>query len=52
MDLADRDVNVLVVRIAVAYGDVLVLRKPKSIHEPFHNWLELLSLESPIVGVK
>lgn len=44
--------DVLVVRIAVAHRDVLVLGKLQSIHEVFHNLLEFLSLEAPIVGVK
>jgi hypothetical protein len=52
MDLVDRDVDVLVSRVAVTQRDVLVLGKPQSIHKAFHNLLELLSLESPIVGVK
>jgi len=52
VDLVDRDVNVLVVRIAVAHGNVLVLGKPQRIHKAFHNLLELLSFETPVVGVK
>ncbi len=52
MDLVDRDVDVLVIGIAVTHGDVLVFGEPQSIHEPFHNLLKLLSRESPIVGVK
>jgi hypothetical protein len=52
VDLVDRDVDVLVVGIVVTHRDVLVLGKPQSIDEPFHNLLELLSFEAPIVGVK
>ena len=52
MDLVYREVNVLVIGIAVAHGDVLVLGEPESVHEPFHNLLKLLSRESPIVGAK
>jgi hypothetical protein len=50
MDLVDRDVDVLVIGVAVAYGDVLVLGEPEGIHQPFHDLLKLLSLKSPIVG--
>jgi hypothetical protein len=52
VDLVDRNVDVLVVRVAVAHGDVLVLGKPQRIHKPVHNLLELLSFEAPILGVK
>ena len=52
MDLVDRDVDVLVISIVVTHRDVLVLRKPQSIHEPLHNLLKLRSFEAPVVGVK
>jgi len=52
VDLVDRNVDVLVVRIAVTDRDVLVLGKPQAIHKPFHNLLKLFSFESPIIGVK
>jgi hypothetical protein len=52
VDLVDRNVDVLVVRIAVAHRDILVLGKPQRIHKPIHNVLELLSFKAPIVGVK
>ncbi len=52
MDLVDRNVDVLVIGIVVAHCDVLVLGEPQSNHKPFHDLLELLSRESPIVGVK
>ena len=52
MDLVDRDVDVLVVRIVVTHRDVLVIGKPQHIHKPIHNPLKLVSFEAPIVGVK
>ncbi|MGB8331504.1 MAG: hypothetical protein WCE62_15365 [Polyangiales bacterium] len=52
VDLVDSDVDVLVVRIAVAHREVLVFGNPQAIHKPFHNLLELLSFEAPIVWVK
>jgi len=52
MDLVDRNVNVLVIRIVVTYSEVLVLGKPQEIRKPIHNLLELLSFQAPIVGVK
>jgi hypothetical protein len=52
MDLVDRDVDVLVIGVAVTYREVLVFGEPQSIHEPFHNLLKLPSRESPILGVK
>jgi hypothetical protein len=52
VDLVDRNVNVLVVRIAMAHGDVLVLGKPQRIYKCIHHLLELPSFEEPIVGVK
>ena len=52
VDLVDRNVDVLVIGIVVTHCDVLVLGKPESIRKPFHNSLELLSFEAPIVGVK
>ncbi len=52
MDLVDRNVDVLVIGVAVTHRDVLVLGKPQSIHKSIHNLLELLSFEAPIVGVK
>ena len=52
VDLVDRDVDVLVIGVAVTHRDVLVLGKPQGIHKPFHNLLELSSFEAPIVGVK
>jgi hypothetical protein len=52
VDLVNRDVDVLVIGVAVAHGDVLVLGKPQRVHEALHSLLELLSFESPIVGVK
>ncbi len=52
VDLVDRNVDVLVIGIVVTHCDVLVLGKPESIHKPFHNSLEFLSFETPIVGVK
>jgi hypothetical protein len=52
VDLVDRDVDVFVIGIVVTHRDVLVLGKPQSIHEPFHNLSELVSVEAPIVGVE
>ena len=52
MDLLDRDVDVLVIGVAVTHCDVLVLGEPQGIHEPVHNASKLLSFEAPIVGVK
>jgi hypothetical protein len=52
MDLVDRNVDVLVIGIVVTHRDVLVLRKPQSIHKPFHNLWKLFSFEAPIARVK
>jgi hypothetical protein len=52
MDLVDRDMDVLVIRIVVTHGDVLMFGKPQSILKPIHNLLELPSFEAPILGVK
>jgi hypothetical protein len=39
LDLVDRDVDVLVVRIVVTDRNVLVLGEPQSIHKPIYNLL-------------
>jgi hypothetical protein len=52
VNLVDRNMDVLVIRIVVTHGDVLVLGKPQGIHKAIHNLLELPSFEAPIVGVK
>jgi hypothetical protein len=52
MDLVDRDVDVLVIGVAVTHCDVLVFGEPQRIHEPVHNLLKLFSFEVPIVTVK
>jgi hypothetical protein len=52
VDLVDRNMDVLVIRIVVTHREVLVLGEPERIHKPFHSLLELASFEAPIVGVK
>jgi hypothetical protein len=37
MDLIDGHVNVFVVLVVVAGGDVLVLGKPEDVHQVFHD---------------
>jgi hypothetical protein len=52
MDLVDSHMNVLVVFVAVAHRDVLVLRKPQCIHKPIHDVPELLPVEAAVLGMK
>jgi hypothetical protein len=52
VDLVDRHVDVLVIGIAVAHRDVLVLGEPQRIDEFVDNQLELPSFEAAIVGVE
>ena len=52
VELVDGDVDMLVLGIAVAHRNVLVLGKPQSIDEVVDNLLELPSFEAPIFGVK
>lgn len=52
VDLVDRHVNVLVVFVVVADGDVLVVGKPQSVHKLFHEVSQLLRVEASILGVK
>ena len=52
VDLVDRNVDVLVVFVVVANGDVLVLGEAESIDEVFHNALELLRIQASILGMK
>jgi len=52
VDLVDRHVDVLVVFVVVANGDVLVLGEAESIHEVLHNALELLRIQTSILGMK
>jgi hypothetical protein len=52
VDLVDRNVDVLVIGVAVTHSDVLVLGKPQRIDEFVDNLLELPSFEAPIFGVK
>jgi len=52
MDLVDRNVDVLVIGVAMTHRYVLVLGKPQRIHKSIHNLLELVSFEAPILGVK
>jgi hypothetical protein len=52
MDLVDGHVNVLVVFVAVAHRDVLVLREPKDVDQTFHNVPELLPVEAAVLGMK
>ena len=42
MDLVDGHVGVLLVIVAMAHRDVLVLRKPQCTHKPLHDVQELL----------
>jgi hypothetical protein len=42
MDLVDGHVDVFVVFIVVPGGDILVARKPQSLHKVFHNTPELV----------
>jgi hypothetical protein len=52
MDLVDGHVDVLVVFVAVAHRDVLVLREPKDVDQTFHNVPELLPVEAAVLGMK
>jgi hypothetical protein len=52
MDLVDGHVNVFVVFVVVAGGDVVVLRKPQGVDEAFHNMPELLPVEASIFWMK
>ena len=52
MDLVDGHVNVFVVFVVVAGGDVLVLRKPQGVDEVFHNMPELLPIEASVFWMK
>jgi hypothetical protein len=52
MDLVDRDVDVFVVFVAVANGDVLVLRETQNIHKVFRDVLELFRVWAAILRVK
>ena len=52
VDLVDRNVDVLVIFVVVANGDVLVLGEAESIDEVFHNALELLRIQASILGMK
>jgi hypothetical protein len=52
VDLVDRNVDVLVIFVVVANGDVLVLGEAESIDEVFQNALELLRIQASILGMK
>jgi hypothetical protein len=52
MDLVDGHVDVFVVFVVVAGGDVLVAGKPQSLHEVFHNTPELFRIEASVLRVK
>jgi len=52
VDLVDRNVDVLMIFVVVANGDVLVLGEAESIDEVFHNALELLRIQASILGMK
>jgi hypothetical protein len=44
--------DVFVVFVVVAHGDVLVAGKPQSPHEVFHNTTELVPVEASVFRVK
>jgi hypothetical protein len=52
VDLVDGDVDMLVVFVVVANGDVLVLRESEDIHKVLHNAPELLGVQASILWVK
>jgi len=52
MDLVDGHVDVFVIFVVVACGDVLVTRKPQSLHQVFHNTTELVPIEASVFRVK
>jgi hypothetical protein len=52
VDLVDRHVDVFVVFVVVASGDVLVLGKPQRVHEVFDNMPELLHVEASVFRMK
>lgn len=52
MDLVDGHVNVFVVLVVVAGGDVLVVREPQRVDKVLHNMPELRPVEASVFWVK
>jgi hypothetical protein len=52
VDLVDGYVKVFVVLVVVTRSDVLVVRKPQSLHKVFHNTPELVPVEASVFRVK
>jgi hypothetical protein len=52
MNLIDRDVNVLVLLVAMPYGDVLVLAESHRLDRSPNDLAELIFVERAVIGMK